>query len=84
MRTMSSSPRYEPVWTSISSRLILPGLARRWITPIGRKIARSRDDLLLRAARRLGGARDDDPILGAMEMPLQRSQWPGVTTMRLT
>src|SRR5277367_3423903 len=35
------------------------------------------DDLLLLAARHLGGASDDDPMLGAMEMPLQRKLLSG-------
>lgn len=36
IRTMSSSPRYDPVCTSINSSSILPGLASRCVQPRGK------------------------------------------------
>src|SRR5690606_37886074 len=56
-RTMSSSPRYSPLCTSIITRSITPGFSRRCLCPAGMKV----DSLLL--------IRRGSPPLTTLAMP---------------
>lgn len=69
---MSSSPRYEPDWTSISSSEILPGFLSRCWVPRGdvRRLILGKDDFCI-AVRHKPRALHDNPMFSTVMMHLQ-------------